>query len=75
MTPFKIILSKKSRVENNLFYVEFVPNNEYDDVVKKNDTVTQETLEDYLYLESVKIELYNLLEDMYGTEFTDKYEL
>jgi hypothetical protein len=75
MTPFTIIEIKKMRLENNLFYVEFVPNNEYDDVVKKNDTVTQETLEDYLYLESVKIELYNLLEDMYGTEFTDKYEL
>jgi len=75
MTPFTIIEIKKMRLENNLFYVEFVPNNEYDDVVKKNDTVTQETLEDYLYLESVKIELYNLLEDLYGTEFTDKYEL
>lgn len=75
MTPFTIIEIKKMRVENNLFYVEFVPDNEYYDVVKKNDTVTQETLEDYVYLESVKIELYNLLEDMYGTEFTDKYEL
>ena len=75
MTPFKIILSKKSRVETNLFYVEFVPDNEYDDSVKKCDTVTQETLDDYVYLESVKVELYNLLTEMFGAEFTDQYSL
>lgn len=75
MTPFRIILSKKSRVETNLFYVEFVPDNEYDDSVKKCDTVTQETLDDYVYLESVKVELYNLLTEMFGTEFTDQYSL
>ena len=75
MTPFKIILSKKSRVETNLFYVEFVPDNEYDDSVKKCDTITQETLDDYVYLESVKVELYNLLTEMFGTEFTDQYSL
>jgi hypothetical protein len=75
MTPFKIILSKKIRVETNLFYVEFVPDNEYDDSVKKCDTITQETLDDYVYLESVKVELYNLLTEMFGTEFTDQYSL
>lgn len=75
MTPFRIILSKKSRVETNLFYVEFVPDNEYDDSVKKCDTITQETLDDYVYLESVKVELYNLLTEMFGTEFTDQYSL
>ena len=75
MTPFKIILSKKIRVETNLFYVEFVPDNEYDDCVKKCDTITQETLDDYVYLESVKVELYNLLTEMFGTEFTDQYSL
>ena len=75
MTPFKIILSKKIRVETNLFYIEFVPDNEYDDSVKKCDTITQETLDDYVYLESVKVELYNLLTEMFGTEFTDQYSL
>ena len=75
MTPFKIILSKKIRVETNLFYVEFVPDNEYDDSVKKCDTITQETLDDYVYLESFKVELYNLLTEMFGTEFTDQYSL
>jgi hypothetical protein len=75
MTPFTIIQIKKIRVENNLFYIEFVPDNEYEDVVKKNDTVTQATLDDYVYLESVKVELYNLLTEMFGTEFTDQYSL
>ena len=75
MTPFKIILSKKIRVETNLFYIEFVPDNEYDDSLKKCDTITQETLDDYVYLESVKVELYNLLTEMFGTEFTDQYSL
>ncbi len=75
MTPFKIILAKKIRVENSLLYVEFVPDNEYDDTVKKCDTITQETLDDYIYLESVKTELYNILSEMFGVEFTDKYSL
>jgi hypothetical protein len=75
MIPFTIIEIKKMRVEDNLFYVEFVPDNEYDDAVKKNDTVTQATLDDYIYLESVKVELYNLLSEIFGTQFTDKYEL
>ena len=63
------------RVENSLFYVEFVPDNEYDDAVKKCDTVSQATLDDYVYLESVKVELYNLLTEMFGTEFTDQYSM
>jgi hypothetical protein len=75
MTPFTILLSKKTRAENSLFYVEFIPDNEYDDVVKKCDTVSQSTLDDYIYLESVKVELYNLLTEMFGTEFTDQYSL
>jgi hypothetical protein len=75
MTPFKIILAKKIRVENSLLYVEFVPDSEYDDTVKKCDTITQETLDDYIYLESVKTELYNILSEMFGVEFTDKYSL
>jgi hypothetical protein len=75
MTPFLIILSTKRRVENSLFYVEFVPDNEYEFEVKKSDTVSQATLDDYVYLESVKVELYNLLTEMFGAEFTDQYSL
>lgn len=75
MEIFNIELAKKVRQGDNLFYVEFVPQNEYDDVVKKCDTIPSEEITDYLYLENVKTELYNLLVEMYGTEFTDKYEL
>jgi hypothetical protein len=75
MEIFNIELTKKIRQGNDLFYVEFVPQNEYDDVVKKCDAITSEQITDYLYLEKVKTELYNLLSEMYGTEFTDKYEL
>jgi hypothetical protein len=75
MEIFKIELAKKIRQGNNLFYVEFVPDNEYDEIVRKCDTITLDQVTDYIYLESVKTELYNILEDMYGTEFTDKYEL
>jgi hypothetical protein len=75
MEIFKIELAKKIRQGNNLFYVEFVPDNEYDEIVRKCDTITLDQVTDYVYLESVKTELYNILEDMYGTEFTDKYEL
>lgn len=75
MEIFNIELTKKVRQSNDLFYVEFVPDNEYDETVKKCDIVSKATLEDYVYLESVKVELYNLLTEMYGTEFTDKYSL
>jgi hypothetical protein len=75
MEIFNIEITKKVRQGENLFYVEFVPQNEYDDVVKKCDTIPSEEITDYLYLENVKTELYNLLVEMYGTEFTDKYEL
>lgn len=75
MEIFKIKLEKKIRQGDNLFYVEFIPDNEYDEIVRKCDTITLDQVTDYVYLESVKTELYNILEDIYGTEFTNKYEL
>jgi hypothetical protein len=75
MILFRIILSKKSRVDSTLFYVEFIPDNEYDDAVKKSDTILKDQIEDLVYLQGVTTELYDLLEEIYGTEFTDKYEL
>ena len=75
MEIFNIELAKKVRQENNLFYVEFVPQNEYEDIVKKCDTIPLDEVTNYVYLENVKTELYSLLEDLYGAEFTDKYEL
>jgi len=75
MEKFIIKLITEVRQDNNLVYVEFVPNNEYEYIVKKCDTIPSDEVTDYVYLESVKTELYNILEDMYGQEFTDKYEL
>ena len=75
MEKFIIELSKEVRQDNNMLYVEFIPKNEYNEIVKKCDTIPVEEVSDYVYLESVKVELYNLLTKIYGTEFTDKYEL
>jgi hypothetical protein len=75
MEKFTIELIKKVRQENDMLYVEFIPQNEYDETVKKCDVIPSAEVSDYVYLESVKTEMYDILEDMYGTEFTDKYEL
>jgi len=75
MEKFIIELSKEVRQDTNMLYVEFIPKNEYNEIVKKCDTIPVEEVSDYVYLESVKVELYNLLTEIYGTEFTDKYEL
>jgi hypothetical protein len=76
MEKFEIILTLKRRVENEIYYVEYSPNNdEYDDQVKKCDTVPLNQIEDLIYLEQVTVELFNILEDKFGVEFTDKYML
>lgn len=75
MEKFLIELIKKVRQDNDLYYVEFSPQNEYEDKVRKFDIIPLNEIEDYIYLEGVKTEMYNILEDMYGKEFTDKYEL
>jgi hypothetical protein len=72
---FKIILVTKVRQGNDLYYVEYVPDNEYDDDVKAGDTTTQQEIDDLTFQNSKRILLYDLLEDMHGTEFTDKYSL
>jgi len=76
MKKFEIILTLKRRVENDIYYVEYAPNNdEYDDQVKKCDTVPLDQIEDLIYLEQVTIELFSILEDKFGTEFTNQYYL
>jgi hypothetical protein len=75
MEKFIIELSKEVRQDNNMLYVEFIPKNEYNEIVKKCDTIPVEKVSDYVYLESVKVEFYNFLTEIYGKEFTDKYEL
>lgn len=75
MKKFVIILVLKKRQHDGTYYVEYVPDNEYDDEVKKCDTVSANQVEDLIYLEQVTVELYNILEDKFGTEFTDQYEL
>jgi hypothetical protein len=75
MKKFTIKLADSRRIYDGNFYVEYVPNNEYDDDVKKCDIVPYDQIEDLVYLEQVTVELYGILEDKFGTEFTDKYEL
>jgi hypothetical protein len=75
MKKFTIKLADSRRIYDGNFYVEYVPNNEYDDDVKKCDTVPYDQIEDLVYLEQVTVELFNILEDKFGVEFTDKYML
>ena len=75
MKKFTIILVFKKRQHDGTYYVEYAPDNEYDDDVKKCDTVIANQVEDLIYLEQVTVELYTILEDKFGTEFTSKYML
>lgn len=75
MENFLIELNKKQRQSDGNVYVEFIPDNEYGNDVKKCDVIPYEQITDYVYLEAVKTELFNLLAEMYGAEFTNKYEL
>lgn len=75
MEKFLIKLLTQRRSQNDKIYVEFVPDNEYDDNIKKCDEIDSEQVNDYGYLEQVKVDLYDGLEDAYKEEFTNKYEL
>ena len=75
MKKFTIILVFKKRQHDGTYYVEYAPDNEYDDDVKKCDTIIANQVEDLIYLEQVTVELYTILEDKFGTEFTSKYML
>lgn len=75
MEPFLIRIETKRREIENKIYVEFVPDNEFEQIVKKCDLIESEQINDYVYLENVKIELFDALKDAFGSEFTNKYEL
>jgi hypothetical protein len=75
MEKFTIKLADSRRSYENNYYVEYVPNNDYDDDVKKCDTIPYALIQDPIYLEQVTVELFNILEDKFGVEFTDKYML
>jgi hypothetical protein len=72
---FKIILVTKVRKGADLYYVEYVPDNEYDDDVKAADTASQQDIDDLIFQNTKRTLLYDLLEDMYGADFTSKYSL
>jgi len=75
MEKFLIKLLSSSRDLDGKIYVQFVPDNEYELIIKKNDFTDAEQINDYGYLESVKVELFEGLADAFGDEFTNKYEL
>lgn len=75
MEKFLIELHKKQRQTENNYYVEFIPDNEFENDVKKCDLIPFDQINDYGYLEEVKTDLFNLLVEKYGSEFTNKYEL
>jgi hypothetical protein len=75
MKKFTIKLTTSRRIYDGNYYVEYIPDNEYDDKVKKCDIVPYDQIEDLVYLEQVRVELYDILEDMFGSEFNNKYEL
>jgi hypothetical protein len=74
-TTFKIILVTKVRKGADLYYVEYVPDNEYDDDVKTADMASQQDIDDLIFQNTKRTLLYDLLEDMYGADFTSKYSL
>lgn len=74
-TKFEIELTKKQQIENGLFYVEFASIvDPFDDYAKKIDQINETQLDDPVYLENVRIELFDLLDEMCGSEFTNQFE-
>lgn len=74
-TKFEIALTKKNRIENGLFYVEFSSSvDPFDDYAKKIDQTDETQLNDAVYLENVRIELFDILAEMCGSEFTNQFE-
>jgi hypothetical protein len=73
---FKIKLTKSKSLKNGFYYVEITPDDaDYFDDVKKCETIEASLVNDAIYLESARVQVFNLLEEMFGSEFTDKYEL
>ena len=75
MEKFLIRLENKRNNYDGNFYVEFVPDNEFEFTVKKCDLIEFEQINDYNYLGSVKAELFDALSDAFGIDFTNKYEM
>lgn len=74
-TKFEIKKTTQRNQKNGSFYVEFAPNHdEHDDDVKKCDVIETSKIDDPIYLESVRIELFDLLDEMFGIEFTNHFE-
>lgn len=72
---FTIIIETKRRELDRKYYVEIVPDNEYERTIKKCDLIDQELINDPNYLESIRRELFQGLEEAYGELFTLNFEL
>jgi hypothetical protein len=71
-TKFEIKMITNRNLKNGLFYVEFIPtHDDVDDFVKKCDQIEQSKIDDPIYLENARIDL---LDEMLGVEFTNKFE-
>jgi hypothetical protein len=68
---FEIKISLQRLDESGKTYFEIIPDNEYQEKVKHCLLIEESELS----LDSVKEILFNLLVEMYGSEFTDKFEM
>ena len=72
---FTIKIFQKRRESDRKYYVEFIPDNEYERTIKKCDLIDQDLISDFNYLESVRVELFQGLSEAYGELFTSIFEL
>jgi hypothetical protein len=74
-TRFKHKLVSKNWLSKNEIHAQFVPDNEYENMLKVCETVSSITFDDPDFTESMRTRLFNDLSEIYGTEFTDDYFL
>jgi hypothetical protein len=77
METFKIKISKQLPPYEGNVNIEFIPDEcpGYEDKALVSDFVPETEVSDPAFVDSKRIILYSILEDLYGTEFTEQYEL
>jgi len=77
MERFTIKKCKQVFLSENEIYVEFAPDNQqYEYQIKKCETINNESiLEDPYYLEDMRVSIFIDLSNLFGSEFTNKFEL
>jgi len=77
MEIFKIKQSKLLPPFDGYVNIEHMPDEcpEYEDKAYVSDFVPETEINEPAFIESKRVLLYSILQDTYGTEFTNKYSL